>query len=307
MKLKLLPGLVLVLSGALSAVAQAEFIYSTNADGTTAAITRYTGSSDAVTIPGTIDGLRITSIGTRTFWANPTVASVTIPDTVTNIGAEAFSAVDSHSSLTNVVIGNGVIAIGHGAFHFCDKLTSIRIPQNVTGIGPLAFGGCFGLKSIIVDSNNAAYCSLDGVLFNKNQTELVQYPAGKTGNYTIPNTVTDIADYALWNCPKLTGITIPEGVTTIKKEAFAACGRLTKVIIPVSVTNIDLWAFDSCVSLKGVYFHGNAPGHPEYHGYKGVDIYHAFNGDDGTVVYHLAGTTGWGTTFDRLPTALWKP
>jgi hypothetical protein len=205
------------------------------------------------------------------------------------------------------VIGNGVIAVGRGAFHFCDKLTGIRIPKNVTRIGNLAFGGCFGLKSIIVDSNNAAYSSLDGVLFNKNQTELVQYPAGKAGSYTIPNTVTDIGDCALWNCPKLTSIIIPEGVTTIKKEAFAACGSLTSVTIPASVTNIEIWAFDSCVSLKGVYFHGNAPGHQEYHGYKGIDIYHVFIGDGKAIVYYLPGTTGWGKTFDGRPTAFWKP
>ncbi len=290
-----------------SKAAQGPFNYSTNTDGVTATIMRYMGASGALIIPSNINGLAVTSIGSRAFWAAPVVTSVVIPDSVTNIGEEAFSAVDSHSSLTNIVLGNGIIGIGRGAFHFCDKLSSIKIPKNVASIGRLAFGGCFGLKSIIVDSNNTAYSSVDGVLFNKNKTELVQYPAGKAGNYAIPNTVTKIADYALWNCPKLTGITIPVGVTTIKKEAFAACSSLTSVTLSASVTNIEIWAFDSCVSLKGVYFRGNAPGHGEYHGYKGIDIYHAFDGDSKAIVYYLPGTTGWEKTFGGCPTALWKP
>jgi hypothetical protein len=243
----------------------------------------------------------------ETLRLHATIAGITIPDSVTNIGDDAFTAVDSHSSLRNVIIGNGVIVIGRGAFHFCDKLSSVTIPKNVINIGTMAFGGCFGLKSIIVDSKNAVYSSRDGVLFDKNLTELVQYPAGKTGNFIMPNTVTNIADYALWNCPGLTGIVIPEGVSTIKKEAFAACCSLASVTIPASVTNIDLWAFDSCVSLKGVYFNGNAPGHREYRGYQGVNIYHVFNGDDKAIVYYLPGTTGWGKTFDGRPTALWTP
>lgn len=278
-----------------------QFIISTNAGGRTATIKGYTGASGEVIVPERINGLTVTSIGARAFWANPAVTSVVIPDGVTNIGESAFSAVDSHSSLTNVVIGKGVITIGRGAFHFCDKLTSVRIPRNVTSIGTLAFGGCFGLKNIIVASNNPAYRSVDGVLFNHSQTELVQYPPGKPGNYTIPGTVTNIADDALWNCPKLTSVVIPEGVRTIKKEAFAGCGSLTKVVIPASVTNIDLWAFESCGSLKEVYFRGNAPGHPEYHGYKGVDIYHIFGGNEQAIVYYLPGATGWGKTLDGHP------
>jgi hypothetical protein len=61
------------------------------------------------------------------------------------------------------------------------------------------------------------------------------------------------------------------------------------------------------VSLKGVYFHGNAPVHGEYRGYKGINIYHAFDRDSKAIVYYLPGTTGWGKMFDGLPTALWKP
>jgi BspA type Leucine rich repeat region (6 copies) len=307
MKPKIVLCLALILSGALPAVVQAKFIYSTNADGVTVTITGYTGSDGVVTIPDTINGLPVVSVGNNAFARHPTLTSITIPDCVTNIGDWAFTATDSYSSLTNVLIGNNVNSIGRGAFHFCDKLTSIKIPKSVISIGDGALSGCFGLKKITVDANNPAYSSVDAVLFNKSQTELVQFPGGKAGNYTIPDSITNIGDYAMWNCPELTSIIIPEGVTSIKKEAFAACGNLISVTIPSSVTNIEIWAFDSCVSLKGVYFHGNAPGHGEYRGYKGISIYHAFDRDSKAIVYYLPGTTGWGKTFDGRPTALWKP
>jgi hypothetical protein len=322
MKFILLPCLALILGGALPAAARGQFIYSTNADGSSVTITGYTGAGGTVIIPNTINGLSVTSIGNWAFARHPAVTRVTMPDSVTSIGIGAFDATDSHSGLTNVVIGSQVASIGMNAFHFCDRLTSIKIPGSVTNIGMaifgdgwlpkttnigVAFGGCFGLKEIIVDTNNAAYSSRDGVLFNQDKTTLIQCPGGKAGSLIIPNSVTNIGDYAIWNCPKLTSVTIPEGVTRIKKEAFAACGSLTRITIPASVTNIELWAFDSCVSLKAVYFHGNAPGHDEYRGYRGRDIYRAFNGDSEAVVYHLPGTTGWGKTFDGLPTKIWKP
>jgi hypothetical protein len=314
MKLKLFLFLALAMCGAIfagcrsaraaNASSATDFACVTNPDGTTVTIRGYTGSSGLVTIPGTINGLRVTAIGDRAFWANPRVTSVIIPDTVTSIGEGAFSAVDSHSSLTNIVIGNGVLTIGSGAFHFCDQLTSVRIPKKVSGIGIMAFGGCFGLKSIVVDSGNAAYCSRDGILYNSNQTELVQYPPGKAGDFVIPNTVTGIVDYALWNCPYLTSVTIPEGITAISQEEFAACGSLATVIVPASVTNIGPNAFNSCVSMRGIYFHGNAPNYGEP--WRG-GIAKVLGGLDTGTIYYVPGTTGWGPTFGGRPTAPWKP
>jgi hypothetical protein len=298
MKPKLILCLALVLSGALPAVVQAKFIYSTNADGGTVTITGYSDSGGEVVIPGMINGLQVTSIGNFAFARHPTITGITISDSVTSIGDEAFTAVDTGSSLTKVTIGNSVTSIGRGAFTFCEKLTSVEIPKSVVSIGNGVFGGCFGLKRIMVDANNTAYISVDGVLFNKSKTALIQFPAGKAGNCTIPDTVTNIADMALWNCLKLTSVTIPNGITSIGQEAFAACNSLTNVTIPASVTSIGIWAFDSCVSLKGIYFHGNAPR---------LGRYHAFNGADNAIIYYLPGTTGWGKTFDGRPTALWNP
>ena len=311
----------------LPAVVQAQFLFTTNNGAIT--VTGYTGSGGAVAIPEAIDHLLVVSIDNYAFARRTSITSVVIPDTVTNIGDEAFtySGMDTHSRLTKLKIGRNVarigrgafsscdqltkitipasvIVIGSGAFVFCTKLTEISIPASVTNIGDGAFNACFSLKSITVDAANPVYCSADGVLYDKNRTRLLQFPGGKAGGYIIPNDVTNIEHFALWNCPYLTSVTMPEGVTSIGDEEFAACGRLVTVIVPASVTNIGQNAFNSCVSMEGIYFRGNAPDYGEYGRGGRAKI---LGGLDTGTVYHLRGTTGWGTNFGGRPTALWKP
>ena len=103
------------------------------------------------------------------------VKNYTIGDGVTSIGKDAFY---DCSSLTSVTIGNSVTSIGEKAFDDCTGLTSVTIGNAVTSIG-YAFNGCSGLTEINVDENNTAYSSIDGVLFNKSQTELILYPRRK--------------------------------------------------------------------------------------------------------------------------------
>jgi hypothetical protein len=148
------------------------------------------------------------------------------------------------------------------------------IPNSVTTIGSYAFSGCTSLSAITVDALNFFYSSLDGVLFNKSQTTLIQCPGGKAGSYTVPN-----------------------GVTSIGSYAFGYCRSLTSVTIPNRVTSIGDYAFLGCTSLTGVYFRGNAPS-------LGSSV---FDGDNNATVYYMPGTTGWGTTFGGLPTKLWNP
>ncbi len=147
------------------------------------------------------------------------------------------------------------------------------ISDVVTSIGAHAFDGCTGLIATAVDKLNASYSSLDGVLFNKNQTTLIKCPERKAVSYTIPDSVTSIGE-----------------------AAFSGCTGLTSVIIGDSLTSIGDSAFEGCTSLETVYFRGDAP--EEYPGPFAVFP---------AMFYHLPGTTGWWPTFGYSPTALWIP
>ena len=147
---------------------------------------------------------------------------------------------------------NDPTSIRNGAFDSCYKLTSVTIPDSVTSIGNNAFSLCGLLTEINVGKNNTAYSSIDGVVFNKLQTELVLCATGKQGAYTIPNSVTSIRQSAFSNCAGLTSVNIPNSVTSIGGGAFGACWKLTSVTIGNSVTNIGDWAFINCYSLTSV-------------------------------------------------------
>ena len=168
---------------------------------------------------------------------------------VTSIGSEAFYGC---SGLTSVTIPNSVTSIGDWAFAYCTGLTSVTIPNSVTSIGYAVFAGCTGLTSISVDASNQNYCDMDGVLFNKEQTTLIQYPAGKSTEYSIPNSVTEIGYDAFYGCSGLTSVTIPNSVTSIGGYAFCECTGLTSVTIPNSVTSIGGYAFAFCSGLTSV-------------------------------------------------------
>ena len=170
----------------------------------------------------------VTSIGEWAFSHCTSLTSVTIPSSVTNIGNGAFAYC---SSLTSVTIPNSVKNIGRSTFFGCSVLTSIAIPNSVTSIGDNAFSGCSGLTSIDVAADNINYCSVEGVLFNKDQTSLIKYPGGKQGAYIIPNSVTSIRSDAFSGCTSLTSITIPNSVTNIEGYAFHGCSVLTSVTI----------------------------------------------------------------------------
>ena len=203
-----------------------------------------------VIIPDTYKGLLVTTIGDYAFRWCSRLTSVTISDGVTTIGDYAFEDCDN---LTSVTIPGSVTTIGDGVFYCCYSLTSVTIPDSVTTIGDCAFYSCDSLTSITVDKNNAYYKDIDGNLYSKDGTVLIQYAIGKSdSSFTIPSGVTTIGDYAFSDCDSLTNVTIPDSVTTIGDWTFYRCFSLTSVTIPDSVTSIGNHAFYGCESLTSV-------------------------------------------------------
>jgi hypothetical protein len=209
-------------------------------------ISRYHGFDAVVSIPDTVNGLPVTSIGDTAFQTKYTVADVTIPHGVTNIGSSAFSGC---SALTNIVIPDGLVSIGEAAFWSCGSLPSISIPASVTNIGEQALAYCTSLTAITVDALNPVYKSLEGVLFDQSFSKLIQCPGGKTGMYQVPGSVTNIGASAFRFCRSLTNVIMGNTIKTIGSEAFLSCSSLTNIAIPSSVTTIGQGAFESCSRL----------------------------------------------------------
>ncbi len=165
---------------------------------------------------------------------------------------KSLTTADIPASVTYSGTTYSVTCIGWMAFSNCSSLTSVTIPNSVTIIRDNAFVSCSGLTSFSVAGDNSNYSSKEGVLFNKQQTTLIQYPARKQGEYVIPNSVTSIVDYAFYGCSGLTSLTIPNSITSIVDYAFSGCSSLTSITIPNSVTNIGKEAFAGCSSLSSV-------------------------------------------------------
>ena len=198
----------------------------------------------SVTIP---EG--VTSIGEYTFYGCSSLTSVTIPEGVASIGEGAF---DSCSSLTSVTIPESVTSVGDWAFSGCNSLTSVTIPSSVINIGVATFGSCYSLTDIIVASENEHYKAVDGILYNSDLTELVQFPAGIGGRISIHETVTTIERQAFRGCNSLISVAIPSSVTIIGGFAFLECGCLESVEIPTGITSIEAGTFEGCSSLTSV-------------------------------------------------------
>ena len=220
-------------------------------------------------------GNGVTSIGNWAFAGCTGLTGITIPDSITAIAEGTFLGC---TGLTSVTIPDSVTVIGggynnpegyrhySGAFAWCTALTSITIGNGLNTLGEEVFAGCTNLNTIEVDALNPTYSSLEGVLFNSGQTTVIQYPLGRAGSYTIPDSVTNIGRVAFWGCINLTGITIPGSVTVIDGEgyewtgygppesegSFAFCTSLASVTIGHGVARIGEGAFTGCTSLTSV-------------------------------------------------------
>jgi hypothetical protein len=155
---------------------------------------------------------------------------IKIPDKVTNISYDAFGKC---SSLKNIEIPQSVISILSHAFCNCKSLKNIKIPSSVTTIEDYVFDSCNSLENIFVEPDNPAYKSVDGVLFNKDQTQIIRFPQKyKNTGYIIPKTVIYVLQHAFCGCTSLENVIIPNSVKSIGQYAFYRCESLGNILIP---------------------------------------------------------------------------
>lgn len=194
------------------------------------------------------------------------ISEVNLPDTVTEIGWAAFS----NTPLKQIDLPEGLSIIDDSAFYgtqieslscpegltkieadvfgACTKLTKIEFSSKLTYIGEGAFSQTTDLERIVVDDNNREYSSVDGVLYDKQKTEMLAVPGKLTGKVTIPEGIQRIGDYC-FSRVGITEIELPEKLKYIGVAAFENTA-LTRVEIPDSVVEIGKMAFQDCFDLE---------------------------------------------------------
>jgi hypothetical protein len=219
----------------------------------------------------------VTELGSYAFEGCKKLTNIQLPSTLEVIDSYAFA---DCTGLTSIIIPDGTTSIGWTPFFYCSNLEKITVPRSVTDISEAAFATCESLKEIIVDKDNACFTVVDNVLFTKDKTSLLCYPAGLTNKtYTVPEEVKWIGSGAFAGsklteitlpaklegidteafemCSNLTSIAIPEGTTTIGSQAFNGCENLAKVTVPYTVVSIGNLAFDSCSEKLVVTYAGS--------------------------------------------------
>lgn len=201
-------------------------------------------SLESITLPE-----ELTIIGESAFADCAGLKEIDIPENVAKIDDMVFNGC---TSLKSIKLHSGIKKIGKSAFKDCESLTSIHLPETVISIGIGLFRGCERLKRITVEEKNKKFKSKDGVLFNKNRSELICYPADRDDvmQYTVDDSVTTICDWAFCSSKNLRGVILPDTVNEIGEGAFYNCKQLSSIEIPDSVLKIDDVAFRGCEKLE---------------------------------------------------------
>ena len=261
--------LILLPALPITASADTDGYYTYTVSNGEATITKCSTSiSGDVTIPSTLGGYPVTSIGNWAFENCSNLTSISIPDSVTSIGGSAFYKC---TSLTSATIGDSVTSIGGTAFYYCSALTSVTIGNSVTNIGGSAFGYCSSLTSITIPDS---VTSIGPSAFSN---------CSSLTSITIPDSVTSIGDWAFRYCSSLTSITISDGITSIGSGTFEYCTNLTNITIPESVTSIGNQAFQYCSSLTSITIPDNV---------TSIAMY-AFNNCSSLTEVHITDMTAW--------------
>ena len=222
----------------------------------------------------------VTNFGEGAFAGCSSLSSITIPEGTTSLKLGTFGNCDK---LTNVSLPSTLLSIGNYAFLDCDILESITLPTNLTSLGEAAITQCYNLKNVSipssltnieplnfyllpmleminVDSNNLAYTSDEGVLYNKDKSLILKFPAKKqVSSFSLPTSLNSIGDHAFMGNFYLTNLVIPEGVTNIGAWAVTDCKMLQSVQIPSSSTNISQSNFQQCYNLLTINVNGGNP------------------------------------------------
>ena len=192
----------------------------------------------------------VTDICDTAFFQCNSLEQVTLPDSITKIGDSAFNYC---YSLTEIKLPANLEYIDDEAFACCHALKEIELPAKVAKIGDDAFAPCGSLTAFRVAEENPYFSAADGVLFNKDKTLLMQYPAAKADqSYLIPVTVTECKPYAFYSAANLEQVSVPAGVKEIPEHCFASCKNLRSASLPETLTTIGKTAFYSCTKLVTV-------------------------------------------------------
>ena len=212
----------------------------------------------------------LSDIGAYAF-AGSNIKDISIPDSVKSIGGYAFYGIGNLASVkfgekskcTNIdawafaytyslrefLIPDGVTTIGDTAL-YNSGITKIGIGAKLTNIGSGVFASCHNLSDITVDEKNEKYSSYEGILYNKDKSVLMLYPAARTGSYTMADTTVKIDRYAFSGALGLTEVIMNEGLTDIGENAFEYCEKLQTPVLPSTLTEIDGYAFMSCSGMS---------------------------------------------------------
>lgn len=224
------------------------FAYSENDDGTVT-ITGGNIVTPKLEIPAELEGKKVSAIGMNAFTGNNVITDLVIPEGVTTLNWYSFNTCEN---LETVTLPDSLEFIDSWAFERCSKLKTINVPANVTRINGGAFAQNSSMTSITCDPANKNYVSVNGVLFTKDMKELVAYPGGIQGGYTVPATVNHIGDAAFYGALGLDSVTILGNLDFIGFEAFAECSKLTDVAIRDGVNYVGYWAFRGCNGIKSL-------------------------------------------------------
>ena len=224
------------------------------------------------------EGSSLTKIEASTFSGDSRLSSVTLPENIVYIGRAAFAG---DISLTEITLPSGLVYLGDFAFEETGLVT-VAIPKTVETFGIGAFASCHSLTDINVDAENAKYIDIDGVVYDRAMTTLIEYPAGNArtsytladgivtvGQYafcgswnlqrvTLSQTVETVDEYAFYDCRSITSYTLSDVLTYIKRYAFAMNSSLWSMVMPDSLMQISNYAFMQDWSLSSVTFTENS-------------------------------------------------